>query len=231
MSSRVADNLALVRSRIAAAALRSGRAADDVILVAVTKYVGIEEAQALVEAGCRDLAESRPQELWQKAAALQNAQVRWHMIGHLQRNKVARTLPLISLVHSGDSLRILEALDAEAAELERKVSVLLEVNISGDATKHGFSPRDVEPLLDSLTKLNSLELRGLMAMAGREGDLDVSRREFSELREMRDQLRTSWQGRFDLSELSMGMSGDYEVAIEEGATLVRVGSALFEGIA
>jgi pyridoxal phosphate enzyme (YggS family) len=235
MSSRLADNLVDVRSRIAAAAQRSGRAPDAVTLIAVTKYVGLEATRAVIDAGCRDLGESRPQELWQKAAALQETAlagppIRWHMIGHLQRNKTARTVPLVSLIHSGDSLRILEALDASAADLGRKVPVLLEINISGDATKHGFVPTEIEPLLEPLAARTSLDVRGLMAMAGREGDLDSSRREFAQLRELRDRLRTSWHGRFDLPELSMGMSGDYEVAIEEGATIVRVGSALFEGL-
>ena len=235
MTSRLAENLADVQSRIAAAAGRSGREAEAVTLVAVTKYVGIAATRALIEAGCQDLGESRPQELWSKTAALQSSAVkglpvRWHMIGHLQRNKVDRTVPLVSLVHSGDSLRILETLNASAGGSDRKLPVLLEVNISGDATKHGFAPTEIEPLLETLVAKTWLDLRGLMAMAGREGDLESSRREFSQFRDLRDHLRTAWHGRFDLPELSMGMSGDYEVAIEEGATIVRVGSALFEGV-
>ncbi len=190
-----------------------------------------EATPVLVAAGCRDLGESRPQQLWQKAAALETAGVAWHLIGHLQRNKVARTLPLVSLVHSGDSLRLLEALDAEAVRANcDPLPVLLELNVSGDAAKHGFQPSELEPLADSLTRLPRIEIRGLMAMAGCEGDLDDARREFAALRQWRDRLRSAWAGRWSLDELSMGMSGDYEVAIEEGATLVRVGSALFEGL-
>src|SRR5262249_9899568 len=153
----------------AEAARHSGREPDAVTLVAVTKYVDVDATRALIEVGCRDLGESRPQELWSKAAALESlsthdAPLRWHMIGHLQRNKVARTLPLVSLIHSGDSLRILEALNSAAVETARKLPVLLEVNISGDATKHGFAPTEIEPLLDTLAANTSLDVRGLMAM-------------------------------------------------------------------
>jgi len=216
---------------MAEAARRAGRSPSDVRLVAVTKYVGSDDVWALVAAGCRDLGESRPQQLWQKAAALKTADVSWHLIGHLQRNKVARTLPLVSLVHSGDNLRLLETLDAEAAHANcTPVPVLLEVNISGDTAKHGFQPHELGPLADRFACLPRIDIKGLMAMAGREGNLDDARREFSALRQLRDELRRAWAGRWSLDELSMGMSSDYEVAIEEGATLVRVGTALFEGL-
>lgn len=227
---RIARNLAEVRERIAAAAAASGRNVDDVSLVAVTKYVDAATTRLLVEAGCRDLGESRPQSLWDKAAALANCDVRWHMIGHLQRNKVRRTLPLVHLLHSGDSLRLLSEIDAEAAALAAPLSVLLEVNISGDSSKHGFAPTEMEPLLAHLQSLRRLDIRGLMAMAGLEGDAAQARRDFAALRELRDRLRTAWHGRFALDELSMGMSGDFEAAIAEGATIVRIGSALFEGV-
>lgn len=226
---RIAGNVAHVRERIAAAAQRAGRRPDDVTLVAVSKYVGVDEAQALVAAGCRDLGESRPQELWRKADSLGASAIRWHLIGHLQRNKVARTLPLISLLHSGDSLRLLESIHVENAAQGRVTPTLLEINVSGDATKHGFRPDEVEPLGETLAALSGVEIRGLMAMAGLEGSPDDARREFAQLRELRDRLQTSWGDRFRLAELSMGMSGDFEIAIEEGATLVRVGSLLFEG--
>ena len=129
--SRVAENLALVRERIAAAAQRSGRAADQVTLVAVTKYAELETIRALVEAGCRDLGESRPQQLWQRAEVLASRGIRWHLIGHLQRNKVAHTLPLVSLLQSCDSLRLAEAIaQSAAAQSIERVPVLVEVNIS-----------------------------------------------------------------------------------------------------
>lgn len=220
-------NLAEVRQRMAEAAHRAGRAPNEVRLVAVTKYVSEDTARALASAGCTELGESRPQELWRKAASLADVPVRWHLIGHLQRNKLARSLPLVSLLHSGDSLRLLEAIDAEAARTQRRVPLLLEVNVSGDATKHGLRPDELEPLAGPLAKLPSIEVRGLMCMAGREGCLDDARRDFESLRLLRDRLRSAWPNPAALTELSMGMSGDFEVAIEQGATLVRVGSSLF----
>jgi PLP dependent protein len=230
MIDRVAENLAGVRERIAVAARASGRQPEAVTLIAVTKYVAADVAAALVAAGCGDLGESRPQELWKKAAALANSDVRWHLIGHLQRNKIERTLPLVTLVHSADSVRLIEALDATAGAQGRSVPILLEVNVSGDAAKHGFRPEELEPQLETLIGFQHVEIRGLMAMAGREGDLESARREFASLRLLRDRLAQASAGSLTLGELSMGMSGDYEVAIAEGATLVRVGSALVEGI-
>ena len=228
--SRISENLAGVRARIAEAARRNGRSADAVKLVAVTKYVDAERARQLVAAGCGDLGEARPQELWHKAQALAGA-VAWHLIGHLQRNKIARTLPLVRLVHSGDSLRLIEAIAAEAKRAGlAPVMLLLEVNVSGDATKHGFKPDELEPLGERLAGFDHLAIRGLMCMAGREGDLDDARRDFENLRLLRDKLRSVWPAQFQLEELSMGMSSDFEVAIEEGATMVRIGSLLFEGV-
>ncbi len=231
LETRIADNLSAVRSRIAVAAARSGRRADDVRLVAVTKYAGEREIEALLAAGCRDLGESRPQQLWQRAIALHDQDVRWHLVGHLQRNKVERTIPLVALVHSGDSRRVLEAIDAAARSgAKQRVPVLLEVNITGDPHKHGFSPDELEPDMAALAALEGIEIRGLMAMAGRADDLPAARADFARLRQLRDRLQTVCPRGVRLDELSMGMSGDYEVAIEEGATIVRIGSALFEGL-
>jgi pyridoxal phosphate enzyme (YggS family) len=225
---RLRENVADVRLRMAAAAARAGRRAEDVRLVAVTKYVGPEEIRALVAAGCTDLGESRPQQLWDRAAELRDLPIRWHLIGHVQRNKVEQTLPLVAMIHSLDSLRLAEAVDAAAGKLARTVPVLLEVNVSGDSAKHGFAPVEVEPLLPKLIELPHIEIRGLMCMAALEGGGAEARRNFTGLRTLRDRLQTSCPATVRLEELSMGMSGDYEIAVEEGATLVRVGSALFE---
>jgi hypothetical protein len=229
LAGRIAVNLARVQARVAAAAKRSGRPAEAITLVAVTKYVSPLVTAAAVRAGCRHLGESRPQDLWAKAAALAPADVRWHLVGHLQRNKVRRTLPLVSLVQSVDSQRLLQAIDDEAARLGRTVDCLLEVNISGDAAKTGLAPDHVEPLLAGAADFGHATIRGLMGMAGREGDLAAARRDFAALRELRDRLAPR-VAPIVLSELSMGMSGDFEVAIEEGATIVRLGSALFEDL-
>lgn len=224
----IADNLARVRDRIAVAAARSGRRAETITLVGASKYVDVAAARALAAAGCLDLGESRPQDLWAKAATIDMPEVRWHLIGHLQRNKVARTLPLVTLVHSVDSERLLAALDKEAAAQSRRLPILLEVNISGDVSKHGFQPNEVEPALAEADQFVHLDIQGLMGMASLEGGTDVARHDFARLRELRDRLAAAIG--LPLHELSMGMSGDYEIAIEEGATIVRVGSALFEGI-
>jgi PLP dependent protein len=227
---RIAENVARVREAIARAAGRSGRSAEEVRLVAVTKYVGLVEAEALLAAGCCDLGESRPQELWRKAEQLAGQSVRWHMIGHLQRNKAPRTLPLIDLLHSGDSLRLLQAANDAAALTGRVTDVLLEANVSGDQTKHGFLPEQVAAALDRAADWPHLRICGLMAMAGWGTTPEEARRDFIRLRQLRDRLQAGTPPGVVLEHLSMGMSGDFEVAIEEGATLVRVGSALFEGI-
>jgi len=227
---QIAENLAEVRGRIAEAAVRSGRGAEDVSLVAVTKYVSVVEVRALVEAGCSLLGENRPQELWQKAETLRELPVRWHLVGHLQRNKVRRTLPLVEMIESADSPRLVAAIDRIAGELSRRVPLLLEVNVSGEAAKHGLDPATLEACLDELAGYGNVEVRGLMCMAGLEGGPEAARRDFARLRQLRDRLRECSPEGIALDELSMGMSGDYEAAIEEGATIVRIGSALFRGL-
>ena len=228
MSADIAANVAEVRRRIAEVAVRSGRTPDAVRLIAVTKYVGSEEIRALVAAGCAELGESRPQQLWEHAAALDELPVQWHMIGHLQRNKVERTLPLVAMVQSVDSVRVAEAIDRVAAAAGRVVPALLEVNVSGEAAKHGFASTEIGPLLPKLLELKNIEIRGLMCIAGLEGGKVEARQNFAALRELRDQLQACYGDTVHLDELSMGMSGDFEIAIEEGATMVRIGSALFQ---
>lgn len=226
---RIAENVADIRERIARAAQRSGRAAERIALVAVTKYVSAEMVRPLVAAGCLELGESRPQQFWEKAAVLADLPIRWHLIGHLQRNKVRRTLPLVAMIQSVDSPRLLAAIDEEASGMD-PIPILLEVNVSGESAKHGFSPDEIEPLLAELPNHANVSVRGLMCMAGFEGGPDEARRDFAALRRLRDRLHPLCPPGVTLDELSMGMSGDFEEAIEEGATIVRVGSALFEGV-
>jgi pyridoxal phosphate enzyme (YggS family) len=229
-ASRIAENVAAVRDRIAQAAAKSGRAPGDVSLVAVTKYVGEREIRALVAAGCDVLGENRPQHLWEKVQAVEDLPIHWHLVGHLQRNKVRRTLPLVEMVQSADSPRLVAAIDRIAGELSLRMPVLLEVNVSGDAAKHGFEPAGVEPFLAELNQQSRVEIRGLMCMARLEGGPDAARRDFAALCSLRDRLRENCPDGVHLDELSMGMSADYEVAIQEGATIVRIGSALYEGV-
>jgi pyridoxal phosphate enzyme (YggS family) len=228
-AARIRENLAEVRDRVVAAAARAGRS-DPPRIVGITKYVEPPVARLLAEAGLDDLGESRPQELWRKASALADLQVCWHLVGHLQRNKVRRTLPLVACIHSADSLRLLEEISREAVSQNLTANVLLEVNVSGEAAKTGLGPHEVEPLFPAIAGLPRLQVMGLMTMASHEGSPDRTRREFAALRELRDRLAQKCPPNIGLSQLSMGMSGDYEIAIEEGATIVRIGSALFEGL-
>jgi len=229
-ASRIADNLNRVRARIATAAASAGRRPEDVQLVGVTKYVGPAEAADLLTAGCTNLGESRPQELWDKAAEPNLAGAHWHLVGHLQRNKVRRTLPLVELVHSVDSLRLAQTINDVAAELGRPTRVLLEVNCSGDVEKHGLTTDGLKELLPQLATLSHVEACGLMTMAAREGDDRVAAENFAALRALRDAVQDQCPPSIRLTELSMGMSHDFEIAIRAGATIVRVGSLLFDGI-
>jgi pyridoxal phosphate enzyme (YggS family) len=230
LAALIRENLARVRERIEAAAARCGRQAHDVKLVGVTKYVDESIVRGLAEAGLLDLGESRPQELWKKADALSDLPIRWHLIGHLQRNKVRRTLPLKPCIHSADSLRLLGEINSEAASLGVKADVLLEVNVSGEPAKHGLEPGAMEPLLPQIAALPNIAVHGLMTMAALDGGPDRARRDFAALRELRDRLLPGCPQSISLRELSMGMSGDFEIAIEEGATIVRVGTALFKSL-
>lgn len=228
---RIAENYARVHGEIAGAARAAGRVPDAVKLVAVTKYVDADTTRALVDAGCRDLGESRPQSLWDKADNLADLSPHWHLIGHLQRNKIRRTLPLVDLIHSADSWRLLEAINTEAAQIHRRQAVLIEVNVAGEEAKSGLPVAEVAPLFARLPELRHVEVQGLMTMAPLEGGADAARRTFAALRRLAEQFEPDCPPGVSLSELSMGMSGDFREAIAEGATLVRVGSALFEGIA
>jgi pyridoxal phosphate enzyme (YggS family) len=223
---RIADNLAAVEERLVAACRTAGRERSEVTLVAVTKTVSVEIAALLPGLGMHDLGESRPQELWRKAAAVPN--VRWHLIGHLQRNKIERSLPLIQHIHSVDSLRLLDALEDACRHAPRDLPALLEVNASREASKHGFAPEELPGLATRLAELQHVRIEGLMTMAAYEDDPERTRPTFAALRALRDRLAAEW-GR-PLPQLSMGMSNDFEIAVEEGATLVRLGTVLFEGI-
>jgi pyridoxal phosphate enzyme (YggS family) len=230
LAERLAANLKAVRRRIALAAKCCDRDPDSIKLVAVTKGASIDAIRAAIEAGCLDLGESRPQELERKAEEIGEPTVRWHLIGHLQRNKVRRTLPLVSLVHSIDSLRLLETIQAENEPMQRMTVGLLEVNISGDEAKHGFKPAEMPDVVPQLQRFPLVQIRGLMTMATLDGALDAALTDFGNLRSLRDELQKSCPPGILLSELSMGMTGDLEAAITEGATIVRVGTALFKGL-
>lgn len=225
--SRLEENLLGVQQRIAQAALRAGRSPESVRMLAVTKYVGPETAEQLAAAGCQDLGESRPQRLWRLAENWRGPPVRWHLVGRLQRNKVARTLPWTTLIHSVDSERLLDAIESAAARLELRPQVLLEAHLSGEESKQGMSADEIGEVLRGRGRWPHIAIQGLMTMAPLEGGQEAARETFRALRRLRDALRSE---ETPLAELSMGMSGDFETAIEEGATIVRIGAALFEGV-
>lgn len=224
---RLAENLAGIRERIAAACLRSGRDPNDVTLIAVTKYTPLDRVRELVGLGHLTLGESRPQQLLERAGLLPSG-VEWHLIGHLQRNKVRSILPVMALIHSIDSLRLLKRIDQVAGELGLRPRVLLQVNVSGERTKDGFPMAELETRWSEVLGYRHVEVRGLMTMAPLTEDDTLIRPVFRGLRELRDRLNVM-SPEPCLRELSMGMSGDFDIAIEEGATLVRLGSLLFDG--
>lgn len=219
-------NIDNVEKRIAISCLKVARKRTEITLVGVTKTVDVHLAKLLMEKGIDHLGESRPQELWNKAAHLPNA--KWHFIGHMQRNKIDKTLPLVHLFHSVDSLRLLQALEEECKKQNQTLNFLLEVKISGEENKQGFDPAELLNIAGQLTTLKHMQCQGLMGMAAYAIEKELCRPAFQLLRSTRDKL-SELLGK-SLPELSMGMSNDFEVAIEEGATLIRPGSILWEGL-
>ena len=219
--------LAALRARIAAAGARGGRPLDRVTLVAVTKGVDPALVIAACAAGIADLGENRLQDAAERLSLVQAAgqRPRWHFIGHLQRNKAGKALALFDLVHGVDDAEVAGALQRRAESVGRVLPVLIEVNTSAEASKFGVAPEGLVPLAERVAALTHLALRGLMTVGAPVTHAADARPGFVRLRELRDTL--SRRLGTALPELSMGMSGDYEVAIEEGATLVRVGSAIF----
>lgn len=215
-----------VQARIERACARAGRSPSEVALLPITKTVGAETIQALRELGAREVGENRVLDSIEKAPRCPE-DLTWHLVGHLQTNKVRKALGLFTVVHSVDSLRLAQALDAEAARIGRKLDIYLEVNVSGEAAKGGLAPAEVLPLARAVAGFPCLRVRGLMTMAPIADDPERVRPVFRGLRGLRDSLFAEG---IDARGLSMGMTQDFEVAIEEGATLVRIGTALFQGV-
>jgi PLP dependent protein len=220
----IGDRLARVQAQIAAAAERSGRQPEAIELVAVSKTHDAEKVQAAFDAGHTLFGESRVQEARAKIPLLPS-RLRWHFIGHLQKNKIRHALPLFELFHGIDSLALAQDMQRIADEEGMRPRILLEVNLAGEASKHGFAPAMLRRVLDELLSLGRLSLEGLMAIPPFAPEPESSRPYFVALRKLRDELESEFK--LGLPQLSMGMSGDYPIAIEEGATLVRVGTAIF----
>ncbi len=222
----IAENLNRVRERMAEAAARSGRSVEAITLVAVTKTVPIERIQEAIAAGVKHLGENRVQEAREKIPRI-DADVIWHMIGHLQRNKAKYAVELFDMVQSVDNLPLAQELDKRAVRVQRVMPVLIEVNTSGEPTKFGVEPAQALNLAREVDNLPHLQLRGFMTIAALSDDMERVRDCFKQLREIFENARVkSWE-RATIDVLSMGMSHDFEVAIEEGATMVRIGSAIF----
>ena len=219
----IADNLAAVRARIAAAAESAGRDERDITLVAATKGVEPGRIAEAVSLGVADIGENRVQDLGEKQRALEGTKVRWHMIGTLQRNKVAAVVGAVQLIHSLDSLKLAAAIARKAREDGHVQDVLLEVNVAGEASKHGVAPEETAVVARGMLDMEGLRLRGLMTIPAA-GYPSAARAAFRTLANLRDRLADFAP---DATELSMGMSDDFDVAIEEGATIVRVGTAIF----
>ena len=226
----IRDNIAEVRARIAAAAQRAGRAPNEIALMAVTKTFPPERIREAYEAGLRLYGENRVQEFAGKAAELaelKNAE--WHLIGHLQSNKAGKAAELFSAVESVDSVRLAEKLNTSARQLGKRLAVLVEINIGGESAKSGIAPgsEELEALLSAAPKLGHLQFRGLMSIPPFSDDPQQSRPYFRKLRELRDEIAARELPGVAMTVLSMGMSHDFEVAIEEGSTCARVGTAIF----
>ncbi len=222
--SSIAENLARVRAQIAQAAAKANRNADDVELVAISKTHDAVKVREAIEAKQSLFGESRVQEARVKIPELPS-NLRWHFVGHLQKNKIRHALPLFELIHSVDSLAVAQDINRIAEEDGLHPRVLLEANVAGEGSKFGFTPEKLREDLENLLALPRLSILGLMTIPPIADEAEASRKYFVELRELRDRLQTEFH--VDLAQLSMGMTQDFAIAVEEGATLVRVGTAIF----
>ena len=222
--SSVAENLERVREQVAEAAAKVGRAVDEIQLIAISKTHDAEKVRAAYGAGQTLFGESRVQEARAKIPELPS-NLRWHFVGHLQKNKIRHALPLFELFHSVDSLALAQEMSRIADEEGMHPRVLLEINVSGEGSKFGFKPETVRAEMESLLALPRLSIDGLMTIPPLAEKAEASRKFFVQLRELRDGLESEFQ--MKLPRLSMGMTNDFAIAVEEGATLVRVGTAIF----
>ncbi len=223
----IRENLETVRERIARASQRVGRKPEEILLVAVSKTVPIERIREAIDAGVPALGENRVQEAKEKIQALGHTMVPWHLVGHLQTNKVKDALALFDLIQSVDRLSLAEELDRRARAAGKRVDVLAQINVAAEATKTGFAPDELRSALAALAHLEGLRVRGLMAIPPEPQEPEDSRPYFKTMRTLLETARGWRIPGLDLQALSMGMSADFEVAIEEGATIVRVGTAIF----
>ncbi|OPX43234.1 hypothetical protein CLHUN_27820 [Ruminiclostridium hungatei] len=224
--SEIKNNLDNIYDRIRTAAEKSGRRLEDINVVAVTKTVQTDRIQSVYEYGLRDMGENRVQELLEKYERLP-ADVRWHLIGHLQTNKVKYIIDKVEMIHSVDSLELAKEINSRAGKHNRKIDVLLQVNVSGEETKFGISPEEVYEYVNEIAKMDNISLRGLMTIAPYTQDPQDIRPVFRNLYNIYIDIKRKRIDNVSMDYLSMGMSNDFEVAVEEGANMVRVGTGIF----
>lgn len=223
----IKENIERIRSEIFEAAVRAGRRPEEVTLCAVTKKVDAQKAREVLDAGVQTLGENRVQSLLEKYEVLGD-RPEWHLIGHLQTNKVKYIVDKVSLIHSVDSLHLAEEISRRSAAAEKVSDILIEVNVSGEASKYGIRPSETEQLMEQIASLSNLRVRGLMTIAPVPEKKGANRKYFAQLRELFVDIQSKKYDNSSMDILSMGMSRDYVEAVEEGATIVRIGTALFE---
>lgn len=221
------DNLEWINKRIEKAAATSGRGREDVKLVAVTKTVDIGKMKEAAKLGIASIGENRVQEIVDKYEKLKDCAFQWHMIGHLQRNKVKYIIDKVSLIHSVDTVALAREIDKRAQGIRRKVDILLQLNVSGEGSKFGIAPEEIHDFLRQTEGLNSVNVKGLMTIAPFVDNPENIRPVFARLKEIFEELKTKKYKGMDMEYLSMGMTGDFEIAIEEGANIVRIGTGIF----
>ncbi len=226
----IKQNLDLLYKRIKDACLRAEREPESVKLVASTKYVDVEVTKILMENGLIEFGENRLQDAEDKIEHIGDSSIVWHMFGHLQRNKVKKALKIFELIHSVETLRLAKEINKEAVKLEKRAKILVEINVSGEEAKYGLTPNDAIPFMKELNSMEGLQVEGLMTMAPMVDDHEVCRPVFKGLREMRDRINDLNLDNINMNCLSMGMTLDFEAAIEEGSNLIRVGTAIYKGI-
>ncbi|MCK4548467.1 MAG: YggS family pyridoxal phosphate-dependent enzyme [Candidatus Eisenbacteria sp.] len=223
---QIAENLARLKERVAAAANRAGVPHESIRIVAVTKMTSVEAIRGAIDAGIEAIGENRVQEAWSKFPEI-GREVEWHLVGHLQTNKAAKAAELFDVVHSVDRFRMAEALSRHAAEHGRTLEVLIQVNTSGEKTKFGVAPQDTVALAEKVGQLPAIHVGGLMTIGPFRPDPEQARPSFYTLRKISEKIDSLGFDNIEMKWLSMGMSGDFEVAIEEGANLIRIGTSIF----
>ncbi|MCI0495911.1 YggS family pyridoxal phosphate-dependent enzyme [candidate division KSB1 bacterium] len=220
------DNIIKLKQRIEIACKKAGRSPDEITLVAVTKTVGIDEIQRAIDSGIQHIGENRVQEAEQKFEQI-GKQATWHLIGHLQTNKVKKAIPIFDFIHSVDSLHLAEAISKHAIQMQQEIPCLVEVKTSAEATKFGIAPESTIEFVRQIAPLPGIQVQGLMTIGAFLPDPEQVRPYFRMLRKLRDEVEQAGIGRVTMQYLSMGMTNDFEVAIEEGANMIRVGRAIF----